>query len=560
MPPSRDTTDSLGADILIVDDNPANLLAMEAGLGELGEHVVRAQSGEQALKLLLDRDFAVILLDVQMPSMGGFETARLIRDRRRSRHTPIIFITAYSRDDYEILDAYKLGAVDFLFKPVVPEMLRAKVGVFVDLARRTRQLAQQIDLVREHERREHAHLLIEEKRRWDELALQRRLDGLREEAQRKDEFLAMLGHELRTPLASIVVGLDLLRQHLATFIAPGPGASDVSPASLLETRDRIERQAQHVTRLVDDLLDLSRISSGKIELRKKPTLISDVLAQAVTMASPIIEERQHVLTVEPLELLLMALVDEVRRTQVLTNLLNNAARYTDPGGHIWLRCERRGPDAWFTVRDDGRGIEANLLPHIFDLFVQESPGQGRGLGLGLTIVKRIVELHGGTVAVSSEGPGHGSVFSVSVPGVLEEGAAETERRTPPAPVPSASQPRPLTIALVEDSDDIREMTEELLTLLGHQVASAKDGEEGVSLILRMHPDVAIVDLGLPGLDGCGVARRVRATLGPNGVRLVAMTGLGLDADRRRAHEAGFDGYLIKPADVEALVKALTPEA
>lgn len=557
MPPSRDTTDSLGADILIVDDNPANLLAMEAGLGELGEHVVRAQSGEQGLKLLLDRDFAVILLDVQMPSLGGFETARLIRDRRRSRHTPIIFITAYSRDDYDILDAYKLGAVDFLFKPVVPEMLRAKVGVFVDLARRTRQLAQQIDLVREHERREHAHFLVEEKRRWDELALKRRLDALREEAQRKDEFLAMLGHELRTPLASIVVGLDLLRQHLGSFVEPGGGA--VPAAALLETRDRIERQAQHVTRLVDDLLDLSRISSGKIELRKKPTLIADVLEQAVTMAGPIIEERQHVLTVEPPAGALMALVDEVRLTQVLTNLLNNAARYTDPGGHISLRCERRASDVCFTIEDDGRGIEANLLPHIFDLFVQESPGQGRGLGLGLTIVKRIVELHGGAVAVTSEGPGHGSVFSVSVPGVLEE-AAPAERRTPPQPVPHADQPKALTIALVEDSEDIREMTEELLRLLGHQVASAQDGEAGVDLILRMHPDVAIVDLGLPGLDGCGVARRVRAALGPKDVRLVAMTGLGLDADRRRAQEAGFDGYLIKPADVDALVKALTPEA
>jgi len=171
-----------------------------------------------------------------------------------------------------------------------------------------------------------------------------------------------------------------------------------------------------------------------------------------------------------------------------------------------------------------------------------------------------VELHGGTVAVKSEGPGHGSVFSVSVPGVLEETAAEVVRRTPPQPVPASEPSNILTIALVEDSDDIREMTEELLTLLGHQVASAQDGEEGVNLILKMLPDVAIVDLGLPGLDGCSVARRVRAALGPNTVRLVAMTGLGLDADRQRAHEAGFDGYLIKPADVDALVKALTPEA
>jgi signal transduction histidine kinase len=554
---SRDGLDSSGADILIVDDNPANLLAMEAGLGQLGQQIVRAQSGEQALKLLLERDFAVILLDVQMPSLGGFETARLIRERRRSRHTPIIFITAYSKDDYDILDAYKLGAVDFLFKPVVPEMLRAKVGVFVDLDRRTRELARQIDLVREHERREHAHALIEEKRRWDEIALQKRLDGLREEARRKDEFLAMLGHELRTPLASIVVGLGLLREQLDP-------AQGVEP-TILTTRDRIERQAQHVTRLVDDLLDLSRISSGKIELRKKPTSIADVLTNAVSMVRPIIEERRHKLHVIPPSEPLTAMVDEVRLTQVLTNLLSNAARYTDQGGNIKLHCERKGASVSFTVEDDGRGIEPGLLPHIFDLFVQETPGQGRGLGLGLTIVQRIVELHGGAVSVKSDGPGRGSVFSVSVPGIIEdENATDAEGGATRAALSAKNGhnggPRPLSIALVEDSADIREMTEELLRLLGHTVESAEDGEGGVELILRMSPDVAIVDLGLPGLDGCGVARRVRETLGREAVRLIAMTGLGLDSDRKRAHEAGFDGYLIKPADVDALVKAITPEA
>jgi len=550
---SRDGLESCGADILIVDDNPANLLAMEAGLGQLGQQIVRAQSGEQALKLLLERDFAVILLDVQMPSLGGFETARLIRERRRSRHTPIIFITAYSKDDYDILDAYKLGAVDFLFKPVVPEMLRAKVGVFVDLDRRTRELARQIDLVREHERREHAHALIEEKRRWDEIALQKRLDGLREEARRKDEFLAMLGHELRTPLASIVVGLGLLREQL------GP-AQGVEP-TVSTTRDRIERQAQHVTRLVDDLLDLSRISSGKIELRKKPTSIADVLTSAVSMVRPIIEERRHKLHVIPPGESLTAMVDEVRLTQVLTNLLSNAARYTEPEGHITLRCERKGSSISFTVEDDGRGIEPGLLPHIFDLFVQETPGQGRGLGLGLTIVQRIVELHGGAVSVRSDGPGRGSTFSVSVPGIIEDEDEDgTSDRGTSLKNGHHAGSRPLSIALVEDSDDIREMTEELLRLLGHTVESAEDGEGGVELILRMSPDVAIVDLGLPGLDGCGVARRVRETMGREVVRLIAMTGLGLDSDRKRAQEAGFDGYLIKPADVDALVKAITPEA
>lgn len=559
MPASRDATDHLGADILIVDDNPANLLAMEAGLAELGQRIVRAQSGEQALRYLLERDFAVILLDVQMPSLGGFETARIIRERRRSRHTPIIFITAYSKDDYDVLDAYKLGAVDFLFKPVVPEMLRAKVGVFVDLDKRTRELARQIDLVREHERREHRQTLTEERRRWDEQALQKRLDGLREEAKRKDEFLAMLGHELRTPLTSIVVGLELLREPLSSPALDGSG---------LATRERIERQARHVTRLVDDLLDLSRISSGKIELQKKTTTMQNIIADALSISKPMIEERRHTLTVEAPPDPVDVFVDEVRITQVLTNLLHNAAKYTDPGGAIRLICRSSDATVYLTVEDNGRGIEPAVLPHVFDLFVQQTPNSGRGLGLGLTIVQRIIELHGGSVSVASDGPQRGSTFSVSFPGVLS--AAETapalEARAAAAKETRAVTPagfpitKPMSIALVEDSADIREMTEELLRLLGHRVMSAEDGEGGVDLILEMSPDVAIVDLGLPGLDGCGVARRVRERLGPNSVRLVAMTGLGLESDRRRAQEAGFDGYLIKPADVDALVKALKPEA
>ncbi|HEX2675691.1 MAG TPA: response regulator, partial [Polyangiales bacterium] len=246
--------DNDGGDILVVDDNAANLVAIEAALGSLSSRVMRAQSGSEALRLMLDRDFALVLLDVNMPSMGGFETARVIRARKRSSHTPIIFITAYGRDDREVRAAYELGAVDFLFKPIVPEVLIAKAAVFVELQRRAAEVARQAEQIREHERREHERALEEERHRWQEQALRREMDQMAETDRKKDQFLAVLAHELRTPLSPIVTGLELLGEKLAEL-----GTSD---GSFLRIRDTMARQAKHLTRLVDDLLDISRISSG----------------------------------------------------------------------------------------------------------------------------------------------------------------------------------------------------------------------------------------------------------------------------------------------------------
>ena len=246
--------DSSNTDILVVDDNPANLLAVEAALGELGARMVRAHSGGEALKLLLSHDFALILLDVKMPSMDGFETARLIRARRRSSHTPIIFVTAHGRDDREVLAAYQLGAVDFLFKPIVPEILRAKVNVFVELQARSAEVARQAELIREHERREHERSLAEERARWQAQALQHQMEQLAETNRRKDQFLALLGPELRNPLAPMMAGLELLR---GRFERAGQPIDE----QLRRTRDVLEKQTRHLTRLVDDLLDISRIWS-----------------------------------------------------------------------------------------------------------------------------------------------------------------------------------------------------------------------------------------------------------------------------------------------------------
>jgi signal transduction histidine kinase len=527
-------------DILIVDDNVANLVAIEAALGPLSERVVRAQSGREALALVRQRTFAVILMDVQMPVMDGIEAARFIRAHQPSAHTPIIFMTAYSYDDERVLAAYSLGAVDFLSKPIVTEMLRAKVSVFVELQRRADELNRQSLQLREHERREHERRLQEERRRWDQEAMEAEVAAMAETDRRKDEFLAMLGHELRNPLASVALGLDLIRRRLASTLA----ASDPVHA----TQDRVQQQLRHLTRIVDDLLDLSRINSGKIELRRQPTLLSEVIESAVAVSRPLMDQQGHTLEVEAPSEAVSLLADPVRLVQVLTNLMNNAALFTDRGGTIRLTARRADDRLELSVRDNGRGIRPELQPRIFEMFVQEKAA-GSGLGLGLTVVKRMVELHGGSVQVRSDGPGRGSEFLLSLP--LSKPVTIEVR------APAETTDRPLRIALVEDSADIREMTADLLTTLGHEVQAAEDGEKGLELILKQRPDVALVDMGLPGIDGCGVAAKVRALYDRQTIRLVAMTGYGLDSDRARARAAGFDDYLVKPADLDSLLRALS---
>lgn len=543
------------ADILIVDDNSANLLALEAALSTVGERVVRAQSGEEALRLLLQHDFALILLDVQMPAMDGFETARLIRERRRSRYTPIIFVTAHGRDDESILEAYKLGAVDFLFKPVVAEVLQSKAMVFVELQRRASQVARQSELLRAAERREHERAMEEERRRWDEEAMRRQMEEMAQADRRKDEFLAVLGHELRNPLSAIVTGCDLLKRKLS-------GGNEIGAELLpgiLKTRDRIDRQAQHLRRLVDDLLDLARINSGKIELKKTVITLQHVIDQAVATSLPALEEGGHDLDVdlprEPVSLV----ADPVRLIQVVANLLHNAARYTNPHGKIRVSAslDGQGNTVEIVVSDNGRGITAELLPRVFDVFVQENTnGAGHGLGLGLTVVKRLVTMHRGTVTAASPGPGQGSTFTITLP-IEASDAFEVPPELAQSAQKAAETAKGLSVVLVEDNEDIRDSMRELLTELGHQVHDARDGEAGADLILRLAPDLAIVDVGLPLLDGYQVAARVRERFGPDKVRLVAMTGFGQASDRRRALDAGFDAHLVKPADVNALIEVAT---
>ncbi len=533
--PAEMCADARSGDILVVDDDPANLAAIEATLEDLGRELVLVDSGRAALRALLQRDFALILLDVRMPGLDGFETARLIRSRPRSRHVPIIFVSAYPQEDAEILHGYRLGAVDFLFKPIVPEVLRAKVSVFVQLQERTAEVQRQANRLRELERRELERRMTEERQRWE-------ADALREESQRKDRFLAVLAHELRNPLSPILTGVAVLR------------GRSLPPDSQRHLCDCMDRQVRHLVRLVDDLLDVSRISQGKIVLRKERVELRNTLTQAVESVRNLVDERRHVLAVDVAPEPLVVDGDAVRLVQIVSNLLNNAVRYTPHGGRIHLVLEREASDAVVRVADNGRGIPADLLERVFDIFVQQR-GDGRGLGIGLTLVRQLVTLHGGTVRAASPGEDLGSEFVVRLP--LAPAAAEVA----PAPVDTDIPLEPgLRVVLVEDENDVRLSTTVLLQEWGVDVRVASNGAEGVALIQEQRPDVALVDISMPEMDGFAVARRVHELLGDDAPRLVALTGYGREEDRREGSAAGFDHYLIKPASPHDLRRALRRES
>jgi PAS domain S-box-containing protein len=363
---------------------------------------------------------------------------------------------------------------------------------------------------------------------------------LAEANRRKDEFLAMLGHELRNPLAPIANGLHLLRQE-----------QSVSPNGR-HAIGTIDRQLKHLTRLVDDLLDVSRITRGKIHLRRKRVELHTVIEHAVETTRPLIDARRHEFTVSlPSESVWLE-ADPARLEQVVSNLLGNAAKYTEPGGRIGLTAERLGPEAVVRVRDTGIGILPEMLPHIFDLFVQGDRSLDRaqgGLGIGLTLVKALVRLHEGKVEAHSPGVGHGAEFVVRLP-VVPEVAPVKPEESPPAPEAG----RPLRLLVVDDSKDTVDSLAMLLRLTGHEVATADTGPAGLQAALAGHPDVVLLDLGLPGIDGYEVARRIREQA--DVPMLIAMTGYGQPEDRERSKEAGFDFHLVKPVDPVKLQQLL----
>jgi PAS domain S-box-containing protein len=383
----------------------------------------------------------------------------------------------------------------------------------------------------------HAADLVERLKLMDEL--RHVAAGLSEANRQKDEFLAILAHELRNPLAPIRHCLQILRK------SPDAGAREAA-------RDVMERQLGQMVRLVDDLLDVSRITRGKVELRRERVLLSSVIGSAIETSRPLIEQMRHELTLSLPGRRVELDADPTRLAQVFSNLLNNAAKYTDAGGDIRLAARIDGDDVVVSVRDNGIGIPADKLVGVFDMFSQVDRSMEKaqgGLGIGLTLARRLVAMHEGEVEARSDGPGKGSEFLVRLP------LAHDRPSEPAAPEPAAPGTTPLRILIVDDNHDGADTLAAVLRLMGHEVDTAYDGHEGVEAAVRMQPDVVLLDIGLPRLNGYEAARRIRS----QGLRtlLIAVTGWGQDEDRRRSRDAGFDHHLVKPVDPDELMRLLT---
>src|SRR5688572_18534629 len=555
--------------ILLVDDQPARLLSYETILDDLGQNLVQARSGLEALEKLMKDEFAVVLLDVSMPGMDGFETASLIHEHPRFERTPIIFVTGVHVTELDRLKGYKLGAVDYVYIPVVPEILRSKVSVLVELHLQRRELQNLNRSLEEANRRlelANTNLQAEKTRELEslnqtlkrantdleqtnrvlqgEVAERGRAEAALKEADRhKDEFLAVLAHELRNPLAPIRNAVEIMRR------------SALTDPQLSWSRDVIERQVKHLTRLVDDLLDVSRITRGNINLSREPVSVTTIVARAIETIQPLIADQRHELSVDVAEDGLEVEGDLTRLTQVLGNLLNNAAKYTDPGGKIRVSAHRLGTDVEIRVRDNGIGIPPELLPRLFQLFTQVDGAAHRaqgGLGIGLALVRQLIQMHGGSVTAYSQGPGQGSEFLIRLPLRLKQ---HREASTGLDGMQVAEEERGKRGHRILLADDNRDALDSLATLLqcdGHEVHTAADGAEALEVAAGCQPDIVLLDIGMPKLDGYEVARRIREQPWGKSAVLIALTGWGQDEDRRRSREVGFDSHLVKPLDPDAL--------
>jgi signal transduction histidine kinase/DNA-binding response OmpR family regulator len=683
------------SNILIVDDRLDKRVVFRTILEELDQVIVTASSGEEALRWLLDNECAVILLDVNMPGMDGLETAELIRSRRKSAHTPIIFITAFA-DEMHTARGYSLGAVDYILSPVVPNILRSKVKALVQLHRLNAELKKRSDervaLVREQA----ARTMAEESQRrasflaeaaqvmastldvdtilkgtagltvpfladyvaivlcdeagatrtrhtaavagWDahlgsrkagfeslldgeiarvvkgserthaerlvlpvsddapddgpegeihgfplagrgrtagalvialgpsgrrlagaDLGLAENLAGraatclencllyaeIQDADRRKNEFLATLSHELRNPLAPIRAALHMLRS----------GELDAARAApLLETMDR---QVGQMTRLVEDLLDISRITRGIIELKPEAVDISIEVKAALESCSGALQSARHQVNVRLPEVPVPVMADRVRLQQILENLILNASKYTDPGGHIEVSARAVGDEVEIRVVDDGIGIEPDKLQQVWELFVQVDDSRERtrkGLGIGLALVRDLVLRHGGRVEAASPGLGRGSTFTVHLPRAPAT-AASVQAAPPAAEEPRAATPAKIParkVLIVDDNVDAAETLAMMLEILGHDTRQAHDGRDAITAARDYDPDLIFMDIGLPGISGLEACEKIRNELGMRSVYLVALSGYGTEEDRRKSLAAGFDSHLVKPLDPGAL--------
>ncbi|MBJ7574635.1 response regulator [Luteimonas sp. MC1828] len=555
--------------ILLVDDQPGRLLTYQAILEPLGEHLVQASSGREALRLLMQDDYALILLDVNMPDMDGFETASLIHQHPRYEKTPIIFVTAVNVTDMDRLQGYQLGAVDYVMVPVIPEILRSKVEVLVELYRKRRELqllnaslaAQNQALQREKSRELQA--LNESLRLANETLASRNIElqnevseraraeeRLRDMDQRKDVFLATLAHELRNPLAPLQNALAIRR------LAAGGGIDPL--------HETMERQLALLVRLIDDLLDIARIAQGKLTLRPASVALADVLDSAVEIAQPLLDAGRHRfhMALPAQDVLLHA--DRVRLAQVFANLLNNAAKYSDPGSRIDLeaRLDDTRDEVVVTVRDTGIGLAEDQIEAVFDVFRQVDTTIERahgGLGIGLTLVEKITAMHDGRVEVESAGLGQGCTFRVCLPrqraalaGALEASVTNAAAADTLDNVIDASRRGATRILVVDDNRDAADTLAMMVRVLGHEVAQVYDPLQVEAEVERFAPDLVFLDVGMPGRSGYDIARSLRLRRDARALGIVAVTGWGQPEDRERTRAAGFDEHLVKPPQLDAI--------
>lgn len=538
------------ANILLVDDQPARLLSYEVILRDRDWNLVPAHSGIEALKLLMAREFAVILLDVNMPEMDGFETASLIHQHPRYEKTPIIFVTGVHVTDFDRLKGYKLGAFDYVYVPVVPEILRAKVSVLVELYNKRRELQtlnSELALTNAALAEANDALVKEKERELDKLnvSLQTANDALRQADRRKDEFLAMLAHELRNPLAPLRMVAELM----------GP-SENLSPRHD-EMLQIMRHQVQMMVRLVDDLMEVSRINRGKILLQRRVADVREIIRDAVEVSRPLIDAAKHQLTIRLPATALMVDVDAVRIAQVVANLLNNAAKYTPDGGLITIEADAEDGYAVVRVRDNGIGIRTDLIPELFKLFVQGEVVSSRakgGLGIGLALVRDLVNLHGGEVFASSDGSGKGSQFVVRLPMSANAVASTTPREQPRQPAPTLVHKR---VLIVDDNESACEAVRIAVEMLGADALITHDGQSALQRIEQFQPTIVFLDLGLPGMDGHELAREIRKKVTLPQPTLVAITGWGHEQVRVASRHAGIDEHLVKPIGLKDIERLLS---
>src|SRR5882762_1109646 len=514
--------------ILIVDDHRDNLVALEAVLSRLGHRILLAESGRAALRILIQEDVALVLLDVAMADMDGYEVAALIHGRPANRDTPIIFITANPKSAAAMFKGYSVGAVDYIFKPVSADVLISKVNVFVDLYQRSWALKREAEELG----RAHAALDLRVRERTEQLAranerlkaviaqrrraegeradLLRREQEARREAERvnrmKDQFLATLSHELRTPLNAMLGWAHLLE------------TGQLDPDRVQRAVKVIKNSAFAQKQLIEDILDVSRIINGRMVLNMSSIDIRGIVDGALDTLRPAAEAKQITVTTEVAADVLETCGDRDRLQQVVWNLLSNAIKFTPRDGRVDVRVENLGTDLRIVVSDNGHGIAPAFIPHIFDRFSQADSSPTRahgGLGLGMAIVRHLVELHGGTVQAESEGENRGAMFTVTLPIRVYEQPVEEPMPMPQQELepdaPWAELPRldGITALVVDNELDARQIVAAILLQKGAMVAEAASAEEALELAAHREFDLIVSDIAMPGTDGYEMMRRVR---------------------------------------------------